>query len=43
MINFEKIFENRMQRIALMIEHSTKKIVKKEMKKMKRDIVGSLK
>ncbi len=43
MINFNKIFESRMKRVVLMIEMSTKRIVKKEFKKMKKDIERELK
>jgi len=37
-MEIEKILEERMQRIMSIVEYSTIKIVKKEMKKIKRDL-----
>ena len=43
MINLKKIFEERAQKIMIMTEISTKKIVKKEFNKLKREIIKQLK
>jgi len=37
-MKIEQIIQNRIQRIMSIVEHSTIKIVKKEMKKIKRDL-----
>ena len=37
-MTLDKIIEQRIQRIMSIVEHSTIKIVKKEMKKIKRDL-----
>jgi len=37
-MKIEQIIQNRMQRIMLIVKHSTINIVKKEMKKFKRDL-----
>ncbi len=42
-MDLNKIFEERMQRIMLIVEISTKKIVKRELKKLKIDIFKELK
>lgn len=41
-MKLEKFIQNRMQRIMLIVEHSTIKIVKKEIKKLKRDLKKEL-
>lgn len=41
-MKLEKFIHDRVQRIALMIESSSKKIVKKEIKKIKRDLKKEL-
>ncbi len=37
-MKIEQIIQNRMQRIMAIVEHSTINIVKKEMKKFKKDL-----
>lgn len=41
-MKFEKFVQDRMQRTMSMVEHSTIKIVKKEIKKLKRDLKKEL-
>ena len=41
-MKIDEIIKNRIQRITLMIENSTKKIVKKEIGKFKKDIKRGL-
>ena len=43
MIDLKKILEQRIQRIMVMTEIATKKIVKREINKIKRDIIKQLK
>ncbi len=43
MIDLKKILEKRVQRIMVMTEVTTKKIVKREINKLKRDIIKQLK
>ncbi len=43
MIDLKKTIEQRVQRIVAITEVSTKKIIKKEMNKLKRDIIRQLK
>ncbi len=41
-MKLEQFIQNRIQRIAFMIESSSKKIIKKEIKKIKRDLKKGL-
>ncbi len=43
MIDLKKILDGRVQRIIAITEVATKKIVKKEINKLKRDIIKQLK
>jgi len=41
-MEMKDFLENRLQRIAFMIEATTKRIIKKEFKKLKRDLIKSM-
>ncbi len=43
MIDLKKTIEQRIQKIIVITEATTKKIIKKEMNKLKRDIIRQLK
>ncbi len=41
-MNIKKIIDERLQRVQLMIEASAQKIIKKELKKMQKDIIKGM-
>ena len=43
MIDINKIIENRAQRIMILAKITTEKIVKKELRKLKKDIIKEIK
>jgi len=42
MVNLNKLFEQRIQRIMLMVQAQTTKIVKKEMRKFKKELIKKM-
>ena len=39
---FEELLEQRFQRILFMVEETTKRIIKKELRKLKKDIINKI-